>query len=200
VSQLILASASPRRRELLAALGIPFEVLPSRADEALPAGLPLRAAVAEVALRKAQEVTSRGESLRWVLGADTVVVLDDRVLGKPCHREEARAMLACLSGRTHRVVTGVALLGPGSREILSVETDVTFQHVTPVQIDWYTSLLEPYDKAGAYAIQGRGAFLVESIRGSYTNVVGLPMTETVRVLERAGLLSWKPEASRRDGL
>jgi septum formation protein len=190
--RLILASQSPRRRELLGALGVPFAVVPSHADESLPGDLPLGSALEAVALRKAQEVASSaaGPDPFWVLGADTAVVVGERVLGKPRDRADAVAMLGALSGRAHRVITAVALVGPAVSRSLRVETQVTFEPLTAAQIAWYADLDEPYDKAGAYAIQGRGAFLVASIRGSYTNVVGLPMAETVRLLEGAGLTPW----------
>ncbi len=192
---LTLASASPRRKELLEAAGIRFRVLPSQVPEELRADLPLRPALEDLALRKAGEVSSELDERTWVLAADTVVVLDGHVLGKPEGRSEARSMLLLLSGRAHRVITAVALLGPKCRRAFSVETEVRFQRLSVAQIDWYTSLKEPYDKAGAYAIQGQGAFLVESIEGSYTNVVGLPMAETLRLLEAVGLTPWSRPAS-----
>jgi septum formation protein len=188
MAQLILASGSPRRRELLSALGLRFQVVPSSVDETLAPELSVSVALEELAVRKAAEVQARGAE--WVLAADTSVVLGGTVFGKPGSRGEACEMLRALSGRTHSVVTGVALLGVDSARTFSVETAVTFRQLTARQISWYAALDEPYDKAGAYAIQGRGAFLVESIRGSYTNVVGLPMAETVDALEAAGLLTW----------
>ncbi|MBI5017060.1 MAG: septum formation protein Maf [Deltaproteobacteria bacterium] len=195
--RLILASQSPRRRDLLEALGIPFDVVPSHADEALPVDLPLGPALEAVALRKAREVAASTPAPSWVLGADTAVVVGDEALGKPRDRGDAVSMLEALSARTHRVITAVALVGPTGSRSLRVETAVTFAPLTPAQIAWYADLDEPYDKAGAYAIQGRGAFLVSSIRGSYTNVVGLPMTETVSLLEGAGFAPWpRGEADR----
>jgi septum formation protein len=147
-----------------------------------------------VALRKARHVAALRPA-DWVLAADTAVVAQGQVLGKPRDRGDARRMLEALSGRTHRVVTAVALLGPGPPRSISVVTEVTFVTVTPSQLEWYCSLEEPYDKAGAYAIQGRGACLVSAICGSYTNVVGLPMAETVQLLEGAGLSPCRAEAS-----
>lgn len=188
--RLILASQSPRRRELLGALGIPFEVVPSHADETLPPDLPLGPALEAVARRKAAQVAAAAEQPAWALGADTAVVVDEQVLGKPRDRADAVAMLRALSGRTHRVITAVALVGKSNARSLRVETEVTFAALTEEQIAWYSGLDEPYDKAGGYAIQGRGAFLVASIRGSYTNVVGLPMAETVRLLAEEGLTPW----------
>ncbi len=191
-SVLVLASASPRRLDLLARLGIPVEVRPSRVDESLPPGRPLAEALEEVARRKAAAV-AREVGGAWVLAADTAVVLGGRVMGKPRGRKEAREMLRALSGRVHRVVTAVALLGPGTDRTVAVETRVRFRRLSEAEIAWYTGLDEPYDKAGAYGIQGRGAFLVESIEGSYTNVVGLPLSETVDLLRSTGLLPWRLE-------
>lgn len=199
MSHLILASASPRRSELLAGLGIPFDVVPSRIDEELPGDLPISLAVEDLALRKAREVSGRAAGGRWVLAADTVVLLGTCTMGKPANRGDAQSMLLALSGRTHRVVTGVALLGPDFLRKLSVGTDVTFQRLSPSLIDWYTSHAEPYDKAGAYAIQGRGAVLVKQIQGSYTNVVGLPMAETAALLEEADLTPWGRREAELDG-
>lgn len=190
MSRLVLASGSPRRRELLAALGVAFEVIPSRADEALPDGEPLERALELVALRKARDVACRVGPEAWVLGADTAVVTDAGVLGKPRDAVEAKRFLRALSGATHRVITAVALLGPGGSRETSVATRVRFRRVSEEQAAWYASLPEPYDKAGGYAIQGSGAFLVEAIEGSYTNVVGLPMAETASLLEEAGFAPW----------
>lgn len=200
MTRLVLASGSPRRKRFLAELGISFEVVPSRADETLPSGLPVAAAIEAVAARKAREVRERGAGSRWVLGADTAVVLGERVFGKPRDRDDAVAMLRALSGRSHRVITGVALVGPGGEHSLAVETEVVFRALSGAQIAWYAASEEPYDKAGGYAIQGRGSFLVAAIRGSYTNVVGLPMAETVDLLDAAGLIPWvEGEGARAHG-
>lgn len=196
MSCLILASRSPRRSEFLSALGIPFEVVPSRADETPPPGMGVREALEAVALRKAREVGARAPEESWILAADTAVVAHGEVFGKPRDRSEAQAMLQTLSGRVHSVITGVAFTGPGLEQTLSVETEVLFRPLSAAQIRWYTSLAEPYDKAGGYAIQGQGACLVASISGSYTNVVGLPMAETVELLEGAGLAPWSVEVGR----
>ncbi len=192
----ILASASPRRKELLGALHIPFTVVPSHADETLPPGLAPAVAIEAVARLKADEVAARMPPGCWVLAADTAVVLGDRVLGKPDDQADAESMLRTLAGRSHQVITAVALLGPAVAEVFSVTTDVRFRPLSPAQVHWYASLDEPYDKAGAYAIQGQGAFLVESINGSYTNVVGLPMAEVVDHLEAAGLVPWGTAPAR----
>lgn len=190
MNRLILASQSPRRKELLAALGLSFDVIPSQADETLPPGLPIDDALLEVAARKAQEVAARVEERCWVLGADTAVVLGNEALGKPHGRDQAEHMLRKLSGQTHSVVTAVALVCPERIRRVAVATKVRFRVLTEAQILWYAAQREPYDKAGGYAIQGRGAFLVESTEGSFTNVVGLPVTEVIRLLEEEGLSPW----------
>ncbi|NOY45480.1 MAG: septum formation protein Maf [Deltaproteobacteria bacterium] len=192
MSRLVLASASPRRRELLAAAGIDAAVFPSGVDETLPPGIPLEEGLREVALRKARAARQEFPA-DWILAADTAVVLDRRVLGKPADREEAAAMLRALSGRSHRVITAVALLGPGGGEAArTCITRVWFRPLGEDQIAWYTALPEPYDKAGAYAIQGSAAGFVERIEGSYTNVVGLPLAEALEMLRGTGILPWEP--------
>ncbi|MDW7712305.1 MAG: Maf family protein [Deferrisomatales bacterium] len=197
MSLLILASASPRRRELLDALGVPFEVRESCADETLPPGVPLEEGLAEVARRKARDVAHRSPPGAWVLGADTAVVLRDRVFGKPRDRAEAEGFLRALSGMSHRVLTGVGLLGPTGERSVTVATQVRFRTLSEAEIAWYASLPEPYDKAGGYAIQGSGAFLVAEIRGSCSNVVGLPMAETSALLTEAGLTPWSADPPSR---
>jgi septum formation protein len=194
MNHLTLGSESPRRRELLAALGIPFDVVPARVDESLPRDQRIEAALETVALRKAREVSDRAAGRGWTLAADTAVVVGSRVFGKPAGRGEAVGMLQALSGLSHRVITAVALLGPEFERCLAVETEVVFGELSESQIEWYTQLEEPYDKAGAYAIQGRGAFMVAAIHGSYTNVVGLPMAETVGLLEGVGFAPWRAGA------
>jgi septum formation protein len=194
--RLVLASASPRRRELLGALQVPFTVVPSHADETLPPGLPPAPAIETVARLKAEEVASRLPPETWVLAADTAVVLGDRIFGKPAGRADAESMLRALAGRSHQVITAVALLGPDVAEGFSVTTEVRFRTLSAAQLRWYAALDEPHDKAGGYAIQGQGAFLVESIRGSYTNVVGLPMAEVADHLETAGLVPWQAPPAR----
>jgi septum formation protein len=189
--RLILASASPRRQELLGLLALPFEVIPSRVDEtALVDELGERVSPAEMARRladfKAADVAAHHPDA-LVLGADTVVVLGDAVLGKPVSPDDARRMLALLSGRTHQVITGIALRGPGVAASDAVSTDVTFREITPREIEAYVATGEPMDKAGAYALQGRAAVLIEGIRGDYTNVVGLPIPRLATLLRRQGI-------------
>lgn len=187
--RLVLASASPRREELLRQLGVPFEVLPSDLEEALPSG-PVREGVTALALAKARAV-ARCLTGAVVLGADTAVVLDGRVFGKPRSPEDARRMLQALSGRQHEVVTGVALVeAPAGRETATaVVTRVRMRRCAEAELDAYVATGEPLDKAGAYAIQGAGGALVEAVEGCYTNVVGLPLTTTRRLLEEWGIIA-----------
>ncbi len=181
---LILASRSPRRRKLLAQLGLDFEVHPSDLDEnAMNHRLPEQL-VEQLALEKARAVATRfPEAL--TLGADTIVVLDGDVLNKPADEAEARAMLRRLSGRTHTVYTGVALVHPASRrEVVDYEaTQVTFAPLTDAEIDAYVATGSPLDKAGAYGIQDDyGAVFIRRIEGDYYNVVGLPLHRLYRML------------------
>lgn len=186
---LVLASSSPRRRELLASLGIIFAVVPSCIPEdLLPGELP-RDHVLRLSREKAREVAGRAEVPgRWFLGSDTIVVRDGAVLGKPRDVEEAAAMLRSLSGRAHQVFSGYAVHDrrTGGTVAGAVTTEVRFRELTEAEIAGYIATGEPMDKAGAYAIQGIGAFMVRAIDGSYTSVVGLPLCEVVEVLERLG--------------
>ncbi|HUO62695.1 MAG TPA: Maf family protein [Terriglobales bacterium] len=187
---LVLASASPRRQELLARLGIPFTVQPSRIPEIHPPG-PHAQAVAAVALDKARAVASRWTAgAAIVLGADTEVVLEGRYLGKPRDAADAIRMLHELSGRTHEVITGVALVAApsGREETAAVITLVTMVTASDEEIAAYVATGEPLDKAGAYAVQGLGARLVAHVDGCLTNVIGLPVETTRRLLARCGLL------------
>jgi len=179
---LVLASGSPRRRELLALLELPFSVQAPAVDETPLAGEAPEAYVARTALDKARVVP--GDA---VLAADTAVILGAAILGKPRDRADARSMLERLSGRTHRVLTAVALRR-GEREWQrTVETTVTFDTLDEARIAVYLDTDEPWDKAGAYAIQGRAGAFVRSLAGSYSNVVGLPLVETRELLLAAGL-------------
>jgi septum formation protein len=180
---LVLASGSPRRRWLLEKLGIPFEVLPVGIDERLVVG----EAASDFAQRLADEKARAAVDLRplaWILAGDTVVAIDGDALGKPCDAAEAVAMLQRLSGRRHVVYTGLTLLAPGGRvtERLVMATDVAFRRLDPDEIATYLATGEPFDRAGAYAIQGEGAHLVDRVEGSYTNVIGLPLPEVARWL------------------
>ena len=188
---LVLASASPRRSELLARLGIAFSVVPSAIPEdELPGETP-EEHVLRLSRDKAREVAGRPEVPgRWFLGSDTIVLRDAAILGKPRDAAEATAMLVSLSGRSHRVLSGYAVLDRQSGATVAgvVTTTVRFKELTAREIAGYIASGEPFDKAGAYAIQGIGAFMVLAIDGSYSNVVGLPLCEVVEVLERLGAI------------
>ena len=178
--RLVLASASPRRRELLAGLGVEPLIRPVDIDESPRDGESAAGYVLRLAEEKAREQAGAGE---LILAADTVVTLDGDLLGKPEDANDAKAMLRRLSGRTHQVVTGVAVFDAehDTLDTEAVATDVTFGRMTDSDVEWYVASGEPMDKAGAYAIQGLGALFVERITGNYSNVVGLPLP-TVRLL------------------
>jgi septum formation protein len=183
----VLASASPRRRELLGRLGVEFTVVPSDIEEQLE-GAPSGETVAALALAKARAVAARvGDGV--VLGADTVVVIDAMALGKPADAADASAMLRRLRGRTHEVITGVAVVdaASGRAESTATITRVVMANVGDEAIAAYVATGEPFDKAGAYAIQERGAALVAGFVGSYSNVIGLPLAATAALLRRFGL-------------
>ncbi|MBI3912097.1 MAG: septum formation inhibitor Maf [Armatimonadetes bacterium] len=189
---LVLASVSPRRQELLRLLGLPFSIDPSRVEEQLPARTPNPEALAvRLAEEKAHGVAAHHPGA-LVIGADTIVVVDDHVLGKPMDEEDAAAMLRALSGRTHAVITGLALVDtrqtPWQVATAAERTEVRFRHLAEEEIRAYVATGEPMDKAGAYAIQGRGAILIEGINGDYPNVVGLPLTRLALMLRAAGVV------------
>jgi septum formation protein len=183
---LTLASQSPRRKELLAQLGVPLEVRPAAVDETPFPREPAADYVRRVASEKARAVP--GET---VLAADTIVVLDGGIFGKPRDPADARRMLRLLSGRGHEVMTSVCVRRGGREEVIAVTTAVQFTPLSDAQIAWYVATGEPLDKAGAYAVQGAGGVFVAEVRGSISNVVGLPMVETAALLERLGFpLPW----------
>lgn len=182
MKDIILASGSPRRRELLAQAGIPFTVITSAADETIDETDPA-AAVMELARRKAAAVLKKAGGERIVLGADTVVAVDGRILGKPADAADAARMLRALSGRTHRVFTGVALLAEGRERVFCEETEVEMYPISEEEIRDYIATGEPMDKAGAYGIQGRAAVFVKGIRGDYLTVVGLPLARLYQELK-----------------
>lgn len=188
--RLILASASPRRRTLLKEIGVRFAAVASDLPEISLAGEAPERFVERIAREKALAV-ARGHRDAWVLAADTVVVAGEEMLGKPADAEDARRMLARLSGVEHRVLTGVALVAPDGSICGSatVSTTVRFRVLTQEEIEAYVASGEPMDKAGAYAIQGGGAGFIEDVVGSYTNVVGLPLDEVRSLLDRHGLLA-----------
>ncbi len=190
---IILASNSPRRRELLAQIGIrDFQILSPDVDETVEPGLSPARMVETLSLRKAQAAAGRAGAEDLILAADTVVALDGRVLGKPRDQEDAFAMLSALSGREHRVYTGVTVLGGGQAATEHEETAVTFRALSPEEIRDYIATGEPMDKAGAYGIQGVGALLVQGIRGDYCNVVGLPLFRLGRMLSGFGVKLPRP--------
>jgi septum formation protein len=186
-AHLILASASPRRRELLDQLGIRYEVLPADIHEVPEPGETPEAYVRRVAADKSLEVQRLSGNRQPVLAADTEVVLDGEILGKPRDFEHAREMLARLSGREHRVLSAVSLrLGENHWEALSLST-VAFRDILPSEIEAYWATGEPQGKAGAYAVQGLGAVFIRQLSGSYSGVMGLPLFETAELLKRVGL-------------
>ncbi len=186
---LILASASPRRQELLRLAGVPFEVIPSQVEEKLLSGESPEEYVIRLARMKAVDVAKKFHD-RWVLGADTAVVIDGRMLGKPKDRREAKEMMEMLSRREHLVITGYCILNSTILEKRAgkVTTRVRFKPLSSEEIRWYLNTGEPYDKAGGYAIQGKAAFMVQEIQGSYTNVVGLPLCEVIEALQGLGVV------------
>jgi septum formation protein len=182
-----LASSSPRRRELLAGLGVEFSYDGVAIDESVSAGEAAADMVLRLATAKARTAFESGAFRVPVLGADTVVTLDARIFGKPGSKEEALQMLASLSGRAHEVLSGVALIANGEVETAISRTEVQFREIHPDEAEAYWQSGEPADKAGAYAVQGLGGIFVSGISGSYTGVVGLPVFETARLLRRAGI-------------
>jgi septum formation protein len=189
-SRLILASKSPRRYELLKQMGLDFDVIPSRIEEDIVSEEPPEQHVIRLAEAKALEVGNQYPD-RWVIAADTIVYINGSILGKPKNREEALEMLHRLSGQGHWVLTGFSVhhlaKGKGGQE--AVQTAVKVKTLSPVEMEWYIQTGEPFDKAGGYAIQGVGSFMIESIRGSYTNVVGLPLCELMQMLIRLGAMT-----------
>ena len=166
-------------------IGLEFDVVPSEIEEDFIDGESPKEHVLRLAEVKAQKVGQLYPD-RWVIGADTVVSINGRILGKPQTDRDAYGMLVTLSGRVHLVVTGVSVCheSKGKGETIAVETSVRIKELTPEEINWYIRTGEPFDKAGGYAIQGRGAFMVQRIEGSYTNVVGLPLCELLEILNQ----------------
>lgn len=189
--RIVLASASPRRRELLGVIGLPFEVIPSTVEESIDPGIPPASAAQLLALSKAREVASR-LSDGLVIGADTIVVVDGKILGKPSSPDDAVKMLRMLSGREHSVISGVAIVDARTgREMAShEETLVTFGALEERVIRAYVATGEPMDKAGAYGIQGKAGMLITGICGCYFNVVGLPLARLASMLAQFGVDVW----------
>ncbi|KRW66940.1 septum formation protein Maf [Pseudomonas sp. TTU2014-096BSC] len=194
MAALFLASASPRRRELLTQIGVPFELLLITLDETpLPAERP-EAYVQRLAREKALAGWAAvNDDSAAVLGADTTVVIDERILGKPADRAEGLLMLESLSDREHHVLTAVALATRDACEVRLVTSRVRFRRIERAEAEAYWASGEPCDKAGGYAIQGWGAVFVAELRGSYSAVVGLPLCETAQLLDQAGIARWVKE-------
>lgn len=183
-NKLVLASRSPRRKELLEQMGLDIDIVTPDVNETGEPGQSPRNFVTVLSEKKARYGMHQHEDA-WVIAADTIVVKDNQILGKPRDRENAIHMLEFMSGRTHSVFTGYTV-GHGTKrqmETHAVETQVLFKTLTNTEILWYTDTDEPYDKAGGYAVQGLGAFMVQKICGSYTNVVGLPVCEVIQTLK-----------------
>lgn len=180
----VLASKSPRRKQLLKNIGLQAEIVPANVDESVLSTLPPEKMVAQLALLKASDVARSFGGNTYVIGADTVVVLDGKVFGKPHDMEDARRMLRALSGNTHSVYTGYCVIRckDGSAVAKYEKTDVTFRSLSEGEIDAYIKTREPMDKAGAYGIQEKGSIFIEKINGDYFNVVGLPVCALSRLL------------------
>jgi septum formation protein len=188
-SIIILASKSPRRRYLLQQAGLSFRVIPSSIDETSVTISSPETYVRLLSEAKANDIAVKYPD-KWVIGADTIVLQEGTVLGKPGSQTEARTMIKRLSGQTHQVLTGYTICCKAKSRSFSetIKTDVLFKNLTDEEIEWYIQTEESFDKAGAYAIQGLGTFLVKSINGSYTNVVGLPVCEVIEFLLKEGII------------
>lgn len=197
-SVLLLASASPRRRDLLQQIGVPFDIAAHDVDETPRNGEKASDYVLRMACEKARCAVSRAEPGHVVLGADTAVVLDGRILGKPRDRADAVETLLALSGRSHQVCSAVALCDGGRTETRLSVTDVVFGSVSRSEAEAYWETGEPADKAGSYGIQGAGALFVARIGGSYSGVVGLPLYETARLLVEFGIATALETGSRHE--
>jgi len=191
-SPFILASASPRREELLRSVGLKFEIIPAHVDETYADGESPRAHVRRLSNDKARVIAHRyPKSL--VLGADTIVVIDGLILGKPKNKKQALEMLQRLSNRRHTVFTGFTIAGvnTGISKTRVVQSAVQFKKISPEEMDWYVNCDEPYDKAGGYAVQGKGASFIKAIRGSYTNVIGLPLCEVLEEFKHFNVIHFR---------
>jgi len=190
--RLILASASPRREEMLRMLGLRFSILQGDVNEDPRAGEPPEDYALRLSEMKARAVAGMRTG-HWVLGADTVVTIDGELMGKPRTIDEARGMIRKLSGREHTVITAFCLVNSEYPELVrrAVASQVRFKDVPDDEMEWYVATDEPYDKAGGYAVQGKASFLISEIRGSYTNVVGLPLCEVVEELKKLGLVNFE---------
>jgi septum formation protein len=184
----ILASASPRRRELLTSIGLDFEIVPSHIPEVRAEGEAPEEYVARLSREKAAAI-ARDHHDRWIIAADTTVLLGEQLLEKPADAADAQRMLATIAGQTHIVYTGVTVMNAASEhhDTRVAESEVRMLPLDAREIAWYVETGEPMDKAGAYAVQGIGAMFIDSIHGSYTNVVGLPLALLFQMLRRAGI-------------
>ncbi|MDI6741468.1 MAG: Maf family protein [Smithella sp.] len=189
---LILASASPRRREILRSLGLTFRIIPAHINEDFLTGETPRQHVRRLSKNKAMLI-ARKHPDAWVLGADTIVVIDGDILGKPANKKQAKAMLMKLSGREHKVFTGFTVTHMDLKISYTqvVQSAVLFKIISPQEMNWYISCDEPYDKAGGYAIQGKGASFIKAIRGSHTNVIGLPLCEVLETLKKLNAIHFR---------
>lgn len=183
MKKIILASASPRRKELLEIAGLEFEICVKEVDETIPKGT-LPPIAAELTATKKALATAAEHPNDIVIGADTIVVDGGKILGKPHGKEDATAMLSMLSGKEHTVITGVCIACKGKTEVFHRESKVKFYPLSEKEIADYVATGEPMDKAGAYGIQGKGSLLVEGIEGDYFNIVGLPVASTVRAIKK----------------
>lgn len=190
--KLILASQSPRREALLKQAGLTFEILAANIDEQALALTKDPGSYAQTLSQMKADHIGKSHPNAWIIGADTIVVVDNTVLGKPEDTVSATAMLKTLSNKSHSVFTGITVCNPYKQILVSktVETRVVFKDLTDQEIQWYTATAEPYDKAGGYGIQGIGAFMVRQITGSYSNVVGLPMCEIIETLNELGIIQF----------
>ena len=191
MEKIILASGSPRRKDILNMLGIPFEIMVSDADETCPTGTAPDEMVKSLSLRKAEAVSKSLEEKAVVIGSDTVVYLDGEILGKPKDEQDAHAMLEKLSGRTHIVYTGITVIfknEAGEKVLSAVDaTEVTFRKLSPESISEYIASGEPFGKAGAYAVQGIGSIFIEKINGDFFTVVGMSPKVLSNILQRGGI-------------
>ena len=194
--KLILASSSPRRRELLASIGLDFEVVPSHIPEVRGEGEAPEEYVARLSREKAAAI-AKAHPDRWIIAADTTVLLGEELLEKPADKADARRMLATIAGRTHIVYTGVTVMNAtrDHHDTRVAESEVRMLPLESADIAWYVETGEPMDKAGAYAVQGIGSMFIDSIHGSYTNVVGLPLALLFQMLRRAGIDPLRPETT-----
>jgi len=185
--KLILASQSPRRREMLTLMGLKFEIIVSDVEEIAPPNAGPGELVEQLALQKAQAVFMHHPE-DCVVGSDTIVYIDGQIIGKPKDEADAFRILSTLQGRQHTVYTGVAVLSPKGQDIRHATTKVTFAPMSEEEIRWYISTGEPLDKAGAYGIQGPGGMFVEKVEGNYFTVIGMPLPVLYRMLKKADAL------------